>query len=81
MAIKTLFDLIKHSLAIDEDIIKKIKRDLDSLYFEVKDGNVNQSIAYLNRIEARIDLLDDDLQSLGVIIEAIEKEMSEAKDV
>jgi hypothetical protein len=80
MAIKTLFDLIKHSLVIDEDIIKKLKRDLDSLFFEIKDGNINLSKVYLNKIEARIDLLDDDLQSFGVMIEAIEKE-SEAKNV
>jgi hypothetical protein len=80
MAIKTLFDLVKHSLAIDENIIKKLKRDLDSLFFEIKDGNINLSKVYLNRIEARINLLDDDLQSFGVMIEAIEKE-SEAKDV
>jgi hypothetical protein len=80
MAIKTLFDLVKHSLAIDEDIIKKLKRDLDSLFFEIKDGNINLSKVYLNKIEARIDLLDDDLQSFGVMIEAIEKE-SEAKNV
>jgi hypothetical protein len=80
MAIKTLFDLVKHSLAIDEDIIKKLKRDLDSLFFEIKDGNINLSKVYLNKIEARIDLLNDDLQSFGVMIEAIEKE-SEAKNV
>jgi septation ring formation regulator EzrA len=80
MAIKTLFDLVKHSLAIDEDIIKKLKRDLDSLFSEIKDGNINLSKVYLNKIEARIDLLNDDLQSFGVMIEAIEKE-SEAKNV
>jgi hypothetical protein len=78
MAVKTLFSLVKHSLEIDEDLIKKIKRDLDSLYFAIKETNTSKSVDYLNVIEARVDLLDDDLQSLGVIIEAIEKEVSEA---
>jgi len=81
MAVKTLFDLIKHSLTIDENIIKKIKRDLDNLYFAIKDTNTGKSMDYLNVIEARVDLLDDDLQSLGVIIEAIEKEVTKAEKV